>query len=138
MVLLSRVEETVFYDGWPHALACNEYPDAVFPQGYRLLRAFSNEPFPRWAYQNEGWTLEKQLRLLNGSNARIYKLAWSDGSPMRVIGTDGGLVDELACVVVVSLRQTMKQDNPTIASNKTTPPTAMPTIPANGSANSFA
>jgi FtsP/CotA-like multicopper oxidase with cupredoxin domain len=33
-----------------------------------------------------------RLRLLNGSNARIYKLAWSDGSPMRVIGTDGGLV----------------------------------------------
>ena len=71
MVLLSRVEETVFYDGWPHPLACNEYPDAVFPQGYRLLRAFSNEPFPRWAYQNEGWTLEKQLRLLKGSNTVI-------------------------------------------------------------------
>jgi blue copper oxidase len=33
-----------------------------------------------------------RLRLLNGSNARIYKLAWSDGSPMKVIGTDGGLV----------------------------------------------
>jgi predicted glycogen debranching enzyme len=71
MVLLSRVEETVFYDGWPHALACNEYPDAVFPQGYRLLRAFSNEPFPRWAYQNEGWTLEKQLRLLKGENTLV-------------------------------------------------------------------
>jgi len=71
MVLLSRVEETVFYDGWPHPLASNEYPDAVFPQGYRLLRAFSNEPFPRWAYQNEGWTLEKQLRLLKGENTVI-------------------------------------------------------------------
>jgi predicted glycogen debranching enzyme len=71
MVLLSRVEETVFHDGWPHPLACNEYPDAIFPQGYRLLRAFSNEPFPRWAYQNDGWTLEKQLRLLKGSNTVI-------------------------------------------------------------------
>src|SRR5215217_6579312 len=37
MVLLSRVEETVFHDGWPHALACNEYPDAVHPQGHKLL-----------------------------------------------------------------------------------------------------
>jgi predicted glycogen debranching enzyme len=71
MVLLSRVEETVFYDGWPHALACNEYPDAVHPQGHRLLRAFSAEPFPRWAYQNEGWTLEKQLRLLKGQNTVV-------------------------------------------------------------------
>jgi predicted glycogen debranching enzyme len=68
MVLLSRVEETVFYDGWPHPLACNEYPDAMHPQGHQFLRAFANEPFPRWAYQGEGWTLEKQLRLLIGEN----------------------------------------------------------------------
>ncbi|MBI2807811.1 MAG: multicopper oxidase domain-containing protein [Planctomycetes bacterium] len=33
-----------------------------------------------------------RLRLVNASNARIYKLAWSDGSPMHVIGTDGGLL----------------------------------------------
>jgi blue copper oxidase len=33
-----------------------------------------------------------RLRLVNGSNARIYKLAWSDGRPMQVIGTDGGLL----------------------------------------------
>jgi FtsP/CotA-like multicopper oxidase with cupredoxin domain len=34
-----------------------------------------------------------RLRLLNASNARIYKLAWNDGSPLTVIGTDGGLLD---------------------------------------------
>jgi len=33
-----------------------------------------------------------RLRLLNGSNTRIYKLAWSDRSPLAVIGTDGGLL----------------------------------------------
>ena len=37
-----------------------------------------------------------RLRLLNGSNARIYKLAWSDGTPMTVIGTDGGLLQQPA------------------------------------------
>ncbi|WP_324872375.1 multicopper oxidase family protein [Methylocaldum sp.] len=35
-----------------------------------------------------------RLRLLNGSNSRIYKLAWSDGMPMTVIATDGGLLEE--------------------------------------------
>ena len=35
-----------------------------------------------------------RLRLLNGSNTRIYKLAWSDGSPATVIGTDGGLLEK--------------------------------------------
>ncbi len=34
-----------------------------------------------------------RVRLLNGSNARIYKLAWSDGTPFDVIGSDGGLLD---------------------------------------------
>ncbi len=33
-----------------------------------------------------------RLRLLNGSNSRIYKLAWLDGTPLTVIGTDGGLL----------------------------------------------
>lgn len=34
-----------------------------------------------------------RLRLLNGSNSRIYKLAWDDGSPFTVIGVDGGLLE---------------------------------------------
>lgn len=34
-----------------------------------------------------------RLRLLNGSNARVYKLQWSDGTPMVAIGNDGGLID---------------------------------------------
>ena len=33
-----------------------------------------------------------RLRLVNASNARIYKLAWSDGRPMRVIATGNGLL----------------------------------------------
>ena len=33
-----------------------------------------------------------RLRLVNGSNSRIYKLAWSDGALLTVIGTDGGLL----------------------------------------------
>ncbi|CAN7767957.1 multicopper oxidase domain-containing protein [Variovorax sp. LjRoot175] len=33
-----------------------------------------------------------RLRLLNASNTRMYKLAWSDGSPLTVIATDGGLL----------------------------------------------
>ena len=34
-----------------------------------------------------------RVRLLNGSNARIYKLVWSHGIPMIVIGGDGGLLE---------------------------------------------
>lgn len=34
-----------------------------------------------------------RLRLLNGSNARMYALRLSDGRPLQVIGTDGGLLE---------------------------------------------
>jgi FtsP/CotA-like multicopper oxidase with cupredoxin domain len=37
-------------------------------------------------------TTTYRLRLLNGSNSRIYRLAWEDGRPLTVIGTDGGLL----------------------------------------------
>ncbi|MEN8240653.1 MAG: multicopper oxidase domain-containing protein [Chloroflexota bacterium] len=35
-----------------------------------------------------------RVRLLNGSNSRIYKLAWDDGTPLTVLGTDGGLLEK--------------------------------------------
>jgi suppressor of ftsI len=37
-------------------------------------------------------TRSYRLRLLNGSNSRIYKLAWDDDSAITVIGVDGGLL----------------------------------------------
>ena len=35
-----------------------------------------------------------RLRVLNGSTARIYKLGWDDGTPIIVIGVDGGLLEK--------------------------------------------
>lgn len=49
----------------------NGVPDAVLPVATRAYR----------------------LRLLNGSNSRVYKLAWSNGAPLTVIATDGGLLE---------------------------------------------
>lgn len=48
---------------------------------------------------NASFSLEPRsyrLRLLNGSNARTYKLAWSNNMPLQVIGTDGGLLPMVA------------------------------------------
>jgi FtsP/CotA-like multicopper oxidase with cupredoxin domain len=35
-----------------------------------------------------------RFRVLNGSNSRIYKLAWDDGEEVTVIGADGGLLEK--------------------------------------------
>jgi predicted glycogen debranching enzyme len=83
MVLLSRIEETLHLNGWPHALACNEYPGTIHPEGHRLLKAFCAAPFPRWAYQGDGWTLEKSVRLVRGQNTVVvsYTLLGADSAP---------------------------------------------------------
>jgi FtsP/CotA-like multicopper oxidase with cupredoxin domain len=44
------------------------------------------------AYLEVSRTLYR-FRILNGSNARVYKLAFSDNRTFHVIGTDGGLID---------------------------------------------
>lgn len=38
-------------------------------------------------------TRHYRLRLMNGSNSRVYKLAWDPSTPVTVIGTDGGLLE---------------------------------------------
>lgn len=80
MVLLSRVEETLIVNGQGYGLSATEYPGTIHPQGHTFLRAFSHEPFPRWAYQHDGWTIEKQLRPIQGSNCVLisYTLLGGD------------------------------------------------------------
>lgn len=80
MVLLSRMEETLWCDGRRHSLDCNEYPDVIYPQGQQYLTSFRSHPCPRWIYQGEGWRLEKRLRLLRGQNSVVlsYRLAAGD------------------------------------------------------------
>ncbi|HEX8520975.1 MAG TPA: amylo-alpha-1,6-glucosidase [Tepidisphaeraceae bacterium] len=71
LVVLSRVEETVRVKGWPCDLACSEYPGTIHPEGHRCLRNFSAEPFPRWIYGGEDWSLQKTVQLLSGQNTVV-------------------------------------------------------------------
>ena len=54
-----------------------------------------------------GW---HRVRLLNGSNARVYKLAWSRDIPMIVIGTDGGLLERPVRVPALTLAPAQRAD----------------------------
>jgi FtsP/CotA-like multicopper oxidase with cupredoxin domain len=51
-----------------------------------------------------------RLRLMNGSNARIYKLAWQDGTPLQVIGTEGGLLERLLTKDYITLAPAQRID----------------------------
>jgi len=51
-----------------------------------------------------------RVRILNGSNARIYKLAWSDGTPLTVIGGDGGLMEQARTMKAITLATGQRAD----------------------------
>jgi FtsP/CotA-like multicopper oxidase with cupredoxin domain len=51
-----------------------------------------------------------RLRLLNGSNARIYKLAWNRDVQMTVIGGDGGLLEKPLHQQVLTLAPGQRAD----------------------------
>jgi len=44
-----------------------------------------------------------RLRLVNGSNARIYGLAMADGRELHLVGTDSGLLDQPIALSVLTL-----------------------------------
>ncbi len=52
----------------------------------------------------------QRVRLLNGSNARIYKLAWSNDVKMVVIGGDGGLLERPVTQQVLTLAPAQRAD----------------------------
>jgi FtsP/CotA-like multicopper oxidase with cupredoxin domain len=54
-----------------------------------------------------GW---HRVRLLNGSNARIYKLAWSRDVKMTLIGGDGGLFEQPVPQSVLTLAPGQRAD----------------------------
>ena len=83
----------------------NDVPVVLQDRNFDSNNQFLYNPNMMWGYlgnrilvnglPNASTSLEPRgyrLRLLNGSNARTYKLAWSNNMPLKVIGTDGGLL----------------------------------------------
>ncbi len=72
-VLLSRLEEAVADGGGEIALATNQYPGALYPEGHRHLSEFRLDPFPTWVFELDRLTLEKRLFLVHGEQAVVVR-----------------------------------------------------------------
>src|SRR3712207_1235679 len=70
-VLLSKFEETLIIDGKRFELSTNQYPNAVYPAGYKFLKEFRLAPFPVWIYEIEGIEIEKTVFMPDGENSVI-------------------------------------------------------------------
>ncbi len=72
-VLLSKFEEALTVGKETFLLSVNQYPGAVFPQGYRLLKNFRLDPFPMWTFEVAGIELEKSVLMVHGENTTVIQ-----------------------------------------------------------------
>src|SRR5271170_204873 len=81
-LLLSKLEETLLFDGRAFDLSTNRYPAVVHPQGFRYLKEFRLDPFPVFTYEIEGIEIEKTVFMVHGENSTIiqYQLGNVGGS----------------------------------------------------------
>ncbi len=73
MLLLSKLEETVFIGDLRYELSVNRYPGAVHPQGYRFLKGFRLDPFPVFTYEVHGIEIEKRVFMAHGENTTVVE-----------------------------------------------------------------
>src|SRR5436190_8789535 len=72
-VLLSKLEETLFIEGYAIDLSTNRYPGAVHPQGFKHLKQFRLDPFPVFTYEIEGLEIEKSVFMIQGENTTVVQ-----------------------------------------------------------------
>ncbi len=87
MVLVNKADETLTIGEQAFELGCNQYPGAIYPNGFQYLTEFSASPFPTWTYKVSGAVLSKTLWMPHGQNATIvrYKLLSGDSAKLSVV-----------------------------------------------------
>ncbi|MCA1624477.1 MAG: amylo-alpha-1,6-glucosidase [Acidobacteria bacterium] len=75
VTMLSKFEETLFVDGKSLDLSTNQYPNAIYPNGYKYLKNFRLAPFPIWTFEVEGVEIEKKVFMVYGQNTTVCQ--WS-------------------------------------------------------------
>ena len=81
-VLLSKFEEVLTVNGETFQLSANQYPGAVFPQGYKFLTNFRLDPFPIWTFEVAGVEIEKTVFMVHGENTTVISYAIKDQKPI--------------------------------------------------------
>src|ERR1700758_2836449 len=71
LVLLSKLEETLWIDGKRFDLSANRYPGVIYPQGFHYLKQFRLDPFPMSTYEVEGIEIEKSVFMIHGENSAV-------------------------------------------------------------------
>jgi predicted glycogen debranching enzyme len=86
IVLLSKLEESVFIGSQIHEISTNQFKSNIFPKGYKYLKDFEQEPFVKLTFDIEGRIFQKTLFLLKEQSILVvnYELK-NQGKPVDLI-----------------------------------------------------
>jgi predicted glycogen debranching enzyme len=70
-VVLSKLEETLLIKDKYYNLSANQYPGAIYPQGYQYLRSFERDLFPEFVFEAGGVQLKKTIAAVHGENTTL-------------------------------------------------------------------
>src|SRR4028118_29619 len=73
VTMLSKFEETIRIGDARYELSTNQFPNAVYPEGYKFLKNFRLAPFPIWTFEIEGIEIEKKIFMIHGSNTAVVQ-----------------------------------------------------------------
>ena len=82
ILLVAGAEEFVSVAGISTGISTQIYPNAVHPEGRRILTRFALEPFPTWQYTNEAFEVERSLCLVRGRTASLVR--WVNRGTSRI------------------------------------------------------
>jgi predicted glycogen debranching enzyme len=71
MVMLSKLDETIWVQGSGFSLSANQYPGVVHPRGFEHLASFEKELFPVFEYEAGGVRLRKTIAAVHDENTTL-------------------------------------------------------------------
>lgn len=85
-VLLAKLDATVTIGGLTYELATNDYPEAVYPQGFKLLDSFTTEPYPTWLWRAGDALIEQTLCMVHREDSVFVRYRLISGlGPVQLV-----------------------------------------------------
>lgn len=81
VTMLSKFEETLTVNGKSFELSANQYPNKIYPEGFRYLKNFRLDPFPIWTFQIGEIEIEKKIFMVYGSNSTVARYKAKSQNP---------------------------------------------------------
>ncbi len=73
VVLLSKLEEVLIMGEKRFDLATNQYPGAIYPQGFIHQKRFRLDPYPIFTFEADGVTVEKHVCMVHGEDTTVIR-----------------------------------------------------------------